>query len=218
MMKILLLSFISLIATVNVHATELPWRADASLAFGILQEQSKNSSGESGGRLFQSVTGATLLSATYEPLSWLDTGLFFMFETGTRSAADFGGIDSRGVPTTVSRAGGHYDMYWLGPLIRPHWKNLFLEVAYIAFGLRDDNAYSGLVSPGGSTDDSFIVDPLRAWMFALGMSTPLWEKIALTLKVEYRFLYFNRRGGDLPGNTVYGTQAIRPHIGLAFRI
>lgn len=192
------------------------WRADASLAFGILAEQAKSSSGESGGRLFQSVNGAALFSGTHKPLHWLDAGVFFMFEAGVRSAAEYGGVNSSGVPTTQTRAGGHYNMYWLGPIVRPHWKNLFLEIGYIALGLRDDNAYPTLISVGGTSKSSFKTDPLRAWMFALGMMTPLTESLNLTLKVEYRYLYYNRRGGELANDLVYGTQAIRPHIGLAF--
>lgn len=197
-------------------SSDAPWRADASLAFGILQEQAKNSSGESGGRLFQSVNGAALLSGSYKTIDWLDAGLFFMFETGVRSAAEFGGVNSSGVPTTQTRSGGHYTMYWLGPMIRPHWRNLFLEIGYVALGLRDDNAYPALISVGGTSKDSFRTDPLRAWMFTLGMMTPLADRLNLTLKIEYRFLYYNRRGDRLANDLVYGTQAIRPHIGLAF--
>jgi hypothetical protein len=192
------------------------WRIDGSVAFGILQEQAKNESGQSGGRLFQSVSGALLLSGGYRVLCWLDGAVFVMLEAGNRSAAEFGGVDSRGVPTTLTRAGGTYTMVWIGPLLRAHWRTAFLEVAYVAFGVRDDAAYPALTSSGGSTEELFRTDPLRAWMFAPGMRTSLADNLDLTLKIEYRFLYYNRRGERLANRLFYGTQAIRPHLGVSY--
>lgn len=194
------------------------WRADASLAFGIIQEQAKNASGESGGRLFQSVSGALQAGGGYRVLDWLDLGAFLMAETGNRSAAEFGGVDAAGVPRTLERAGGSYLMFWIGPQLRARWRNAFLEVGYVALGIRDDDAYPALTAEGGTGAEQFRSDPLRAWVFTPGMSTPLGPHLDLTLKVEYRFLYYNRRGDRLAGELVYGTQAIRPHIGLSLAL
>ena len=194
------------------------WRVDASVAFGIVQEQVKNSDGVSGGRLFQSVNGALMVAGGYRVANWLDLGAFFMVEAGDRSAADFGGVNSAGIPTTLTRAGGSYTMFWIGPLLRAHWRNAFLEIGYVAYGIRDDDAYPTLTSAGGTGYESFRSDPLRSWVFAPGMRTPLTEYLDLTLKVEYRFLYYNRRGDRLANELFYGTQSIRPHIGISMRL
>lgn len=190
------------------------WRVDASIAFGLLAEQAKNADGKSGGRLFQSASGAFMAAGGYRVAGWLDLGAFLMLEAGDRSAADFGGVDGAGVPTTLTRAGGSYTMFWLGPLLRAHWRTAFLEIGYVALGIRDDDAYPTLTSAGGTGDESFRSDPLRSWVFAPGMRTPLAENVDLTLKVEYRFLYYNRRGDRLANDLFYGTQAIRPHLGI----
>lgn len=211
---LLLWSFVSGSAS-SQEPGDRPWRIDPSIAFGILQEQVKNSDGESGGRLFQSVSGAVLVSGGYRVVNWLDLGAFFMVEAGDRSAAEFGGLDPAGIPTTLTRAGGSYTMFWVGPLMRVYWRNAFLEIGYVAFGIRDDDAYPTLTSVGGIGAESFRSDPLRSWVFAPGMRTPLTDHIDLTLKVEYRFLYYDRRGDRLANDLFYGTQAIRPHIGIS---
>lgn len=191
------------------------WRADASLAFGILQEQVKNADGKSNGRLFQSVSGALMAAGAYRLAGWLDAGAFVMVEAGDRAAAEFGGVDGNGVPGTISRAGGSYTMFWIGPFLRAGWRNAFLEIGYVAVGIRDDDAYPTLTSAGGSGGENFRSDPLRAWVFAPGMRTSLAPNLDLTLKVEYRFLYYDRRGDRLANELFYGTQAIRPHIGVS---
>lgn len=220
-MKILLhLVFFFVVFFYSTHGMQSDslWSVDASVAFGILQEQAKNASNESGGRLFQSVTAALLVSGTHHIAAWADLGVFGMVEVGERSAADFGGVNSAGVPTPISHDGGRYSMFWIGPMVRLNWRSAFLDIGYVAFGVRDDTAYPTLTSPSGSSDEPFRTDPLRSWMFTAGMRTPMWDNVDLTLKIEYRYLYYDRRGDRLENDLVYGTQAIRPHIGLSFSL
>lgn len=206
-------------AETTTAAESRPWRIDASLAAALIAEQAKNSSGDSGGRLFQDAQLGLLLSGSRQALDWLDVGAFLMAEHGVRSASQFGGVGPDGVPTTISRSGGSYSFFWVGPLARARWRALFLEAGYIAFGVRHDGALGGLVTRSGGNSADLRTDPLRAWLFAGGATVPLTDRLGLTLRVEYRFTYYNRRGGErLNHDLLYGTQAIRPHVGLAYSL
>lgn len=193
------------------------WRVDSSVAFTLNQEQTRGSSGQSGGKLFQDLQAAALLSGTRSLTFCFDAGLFFLFEQGLRSAAQFNGVDASGTPGTRDKLSGTQTTYWFGPIIRGNYRWAFLEAAYIAFGRRSDTAYPTLASTGGSRD-AFRTHPLKSWLFSAGFGVPMNEALDLVVRVEYRYLYYNRRGSEkLPNDIVYGNQSIRPHIGVAWR-
>lgn len=197
--------------------TRRPWAFSPSLAFAVTAEQLKNDQGQSGGRLFQNTQIGLLITGTRTVVSFFDAGLFFFVEKGIKSSATYAGVDGSGVPTVTELSEGNYSQLWLGPLIRGNWKFLFLELGYVLVGKRQDSQRANVPSTTGDSTSAFSSDPLRAWLITLGGRFALSEGLDFILRIEYRHLYYRSRGGNpLINDLKYGTQAIRPHLGLSW--
>ena len=194
-------------------------RIDASLGFSRFEQQIKSGlDGARGERLVENFELGLLFDATHQVFSWLSVGLYTQFDVGNREAATFAGFDSTGAATTAGRVGGRYSEFWLGPLLRFQWRMIFAEFAYGAIGVRHDTARSDLPNQSGNLGD-FRTHPGVAYMFAVGWYHKITENLALSLRMQYRIRYYNRRGSeDLQNNIVHGTQNYSPFIGLSYAL
>lgn len=201
-----------LLIALNASASE--WGISSS--FLLAKEQVRAGDGASNGPLFEDRQLALWLH-WYHPLgeSWA-IGPFAHYEHGARRMCAYA-TNASGAPAPASCHSGTSNDFWLGPAARYRWESLFFEAQYILFGRRTDSAYASLAAPeAGST--TYSTHPFKAWVLTPGARVPLTESIDLLLKIEYRFLYYSSRGGrDLPGDQLYGNQAIRPQIGLSGR-
>ena len=170
------------------------WRVDTGIAFNISLEQVKDDNGASGGRLFQSVQYGFFGMTTYRLLSWFEAGLFTHVERGVRSAANLGPNDASGAPTIVDKVGGSYTQFWIGPTVRAFWKTLFLELSYIAYGIRWDSARSDIPNTSGDGASTFRISPSVAYLITFGGGVPITDTLQAVLRLEYRILYYDRRG------------------------
>jgi hypothetical protein len=56
------------------------------------------------------------------------------------------------------------------------------------------------------------------WNHLRGAGSPLSPRLDAFLRIEYRFHYYNRRGGEqLEGDLLLGTQAIRRRLGIQWK-
>ena len=102
-------------------------------------------------------------------------------------------------------------------MVRIHYKQAYFELAYGAFGTRDDDGRGDISPTPGDTSDSLRVSRSVAWMFSLGMFFPITEYMDLTLRLQYRIRYYDEQGGSpLQDNVIHGTQDFTPYIGLRF--
>ncbi len=200
----------------SIFAAEL----QIGTSFFYAKEQAKGSSGQSGGALFTDRQNSLSLHGYFQliPESRFSFGAFTAFELGNRRSCDYGGTDAAGVPQPSACRAGKYTQFWIGPSVQWAWRSLILQTSYIAYGSRVDEAYPTLQSPGGS-DSTFRTHPLKAWVFTPGFKLELTEQIEVFLKLEYRYLYYSKRGGgELAQSQLYGNQAIRPHLGIVVRL
>lgn len=185
----------------------------ASTSFQIAKEQVKSASGDSNGALFTHQQLGGWVSALVPVAESIKAGGFVHYEHGKREMCDYS--LSSGVPTPISCNSGSYNQFWIGPTGRVEWKAVFFEASYVLFGIRGDTAYSNLYSNGST--ETLRTHPLKAWVFTPGVFVDLGNNLHLNLKLEYRYLYYSRvGGGNLPNDQLFGTQAIRPQIGLSW--
>lgn len=212
-----LLFFVFLLGTVtSSFATEL----QVGTSFFYSKEQAKGNSGASGGALFTDRQNSLSLHGYFQPLpeSRVSFGAFTAFELGNRRSCEYGGLDAAGVPQPSGCRTGKYTQFWIGPSAQWVWRSLILQASYIVFGTRTDEAYPTLQSPSGS-NSTFRTHPWKAWILTPGLKLALTEQIEVFLKMEYRYLYYSKRGGgELSQGQLYGNQAIRPHFGLVVRL
>lgn len=191
---------------------------DLSLGFSSSKEQAKNdSTGQSGGALFKNSQISFQTTGTYPFHENFEAGLWMQYEKGSRGMCGFGGVTT-GTPQVTNCQDGQFSQFFVGPLLRAKYSHFFLDVGYAAFGVRSDDAYSNLTAAGQSSQ-TFHTHPLKAWIFYPGFSYAINESISVILKIEYRYLYFKKRGNaDLPNDLVYGNQNIRPLLGLQWKL
>lgn len=191
---------------------------DSGFLLTHFQQQVKQEVGDPRGqRLVHENEFGFLLTGRYNFNKFLSAGLFLRTDFGKREAALFDGFDDEGKTKVRNKVGGNYFELWFGPEIMFHWKQLFAEIGYGLIGIRDDDGRFDIPSNTGNINDSFSTSPSISWMFSIGSHIHVFEKIDVMLKIEYRFRYYNERGGEpLINNIDHGTQSISPLIGITF--
>ena len=202
----------------GIGAAQGPWRLDAGLTVSRFEQQVKTEvGGARGDRLVENSEIGLLHMLTYNVWGPLDVGVFQQLDAGKRSAGRFVAFDANGAPLVEGEIGGSYLEMWAGPVIRAHWRKLFVELGYGALGRRHDTARSDLPSESGDTSGALRTHPTIAWMFGLGGAVPVTDELSVALRVEYRVRYYDRRGGhELADETVHGTQNLTPFMGIAW--
>ncbi|MEW6055091.1 MAG: hypothetical protein AB1540_00630 [Bdellovibrionota bacterium] len=177
------------------------------MGFFNQKEQVRDASGESQGPLFDQWAVAPRIAVAREIAPVFAAGIFSSYEYGKHRECGY--VSSSISPSACSST--RYHQYFLGPTGRVKWKALFLDLSYIAFGIRSDSRSDEIAGSKGL----LWVHPLRAWLFHPGMWIDLSESMAMSLRIEYRFLYFDRTSsGKLPQAVQFGTQSIRPVFGI----
>ncbi len=214
-------SFSALSFSGTAHADEPPrWRLDAGLTFSRFEQQVKNEVGGTKGDLLVSETQFGLLdSLTYRFWGPLSAGAYFQLDAGTREAGRFTGLDANQAAVVAGTVGGSYLEFWTGPLVRAHYKTLFLELGYGLYGARSDKARDDLPNQNNSTQGALRTHPTIAWMLGIGGGVPIDERFELALRLQYRVRYYNRRDGEkLQGDLVHGTQNFTSFAGIVWHI
>lgn len=189
---------------------------DGGLTLSRFEQQVKSDVGtEPGERLVEHSEIGLLSMLAYRFWGPLSAGGFLQFDAGERSAARFAGFADDGRTQVEGEIGGSYYELWMGPFLRAHWRGLFAEIGYGAYGARHDTTRDDLPSESGATEGLLRTHPTIAWLFALGASVPVNEDVSAVLRVEYRIRYYVSRSGDaLEGEIVHGTQNVTPFFGV----
>jgi len=196
------------------------WTVEAGLSVSMFQQQIKAEIGDpSGQKLLDEYQIGILGMAQRKIWKPVSGGIFFIYDIGSRSMAQFAGFDSLGRTITTQEQGGKYMELWLGPVVRVTVSRLSLDIGYAIVGKRIDDNRTDIASSSGSTSGSFSVNPKVAWLFALGAVVPIQGNVDFMLKVEYRIRYYNQRDGNsLSGNIEHGTQSLAPFAGISIRL
>lgn len=207
-------------ATPLAAQADAPWRLDLGMTIHRFEQQVKTEvGGVSGERLVEQTHLGLLAMGTYNVWGPISLGAYLQYDLGFRAAARFTSFAPDGTPMVTDETGGGYQEFWAGPLLRVHWRTLFLELAYGAFGVRSDEARDDLTDTEGNTEDALRTSPSVAWMMALGGGIPVRDHLEVVLRLEYRVRYYNRRGsGSLANEMVHGTQEFTPFAGIAWHL
>ncbi len=195
------------------------YRIDGGLFYLAFQQQVKAVVGDPRGeRLVNHEEIGIMMMGTASVWRFISAGLFFQYDRGNRHAARFAGFNAEGRTITRDKIGGFFNEFWMGPILRVQYINVFGELGYGLIGIRDDDARRDLPSSTGDTEGAFTVSPRIAWYAALGAGVPLASSFDVVFRVEYRLRYYHERGGNpLIDNIEHGTQNISPFIGIAWR-
>lgn len=199
---------------------EMPWRIDGGVTFSHFQQQVKAVVGDPRGeRLVNETQFGIMAMINCRIWEYAFVGAFLQFDRGNRHAARFAGFDPvTGRTVTKDKIGGNYDEFWLGPMIRAEWKQLFGEFGYGLIGMRDDDARADLKSTSGDSTGTISLDPRVAWYAGIGGAISIMEKLDLVVRMEYRLRYYKEREGKpFAGNFEHGTQNITPYLGVRWR-
>lgn len=181
------------------------WKIAPTIAFSLSKEQARDASGNPAGTFSSQRQLALMATTTYSVFPFLDLGVFAMAETGSR--------------TLIGGGPASYNLLWVGPTVRGVWRNLFLEISYVLIGTRTDPGFGAVSSSTGDNQGAFSTDSSRAWLLTPGISLPMSDSFDVVLKLEYRFHYYDSRGGsELAGGAVVGSQSIRPHLGVQWAL
>lgn len=195
-------------------------RIDFSGTFTHFEQQLKTEIGGTKGELLIADTELALqLAATYQVNNYLSIGWYVQQDVGNRENAQFSMFDTKGATQVANLQGGRFNEFWTGPLVRGHYKQMFVELGYGLVGIRSDKARAAILKEDGTTDGDFSTSPTIAWMSSLGVNSPLTEKLDLLLKLQYRVRYYDSKGGqNLANKAVHGTQNFTPMLGLVYRL
>ena len=194
-------------------------RFDLGLTFHRFEQQVKSEiGGARGERLVEESTVGLSGAATWRFWGPLSIGAFARFDSGTRNAGRFVGLDDENRTIVEGEVGGDFDELWLGPLLRAQWRMLFVEFGYGALGMRNDDARVDLSTAAGDTDSALRTSPTVAWLGAIGGQVNVWSNLDVVFRVEYRVRYYDRRDEKLVDELVHGTQSFAPIVGVAWRM
>ncbi len=194
-------------------------RFDLGLTFHRFEQQVKSEiGGARGERLVEESAVGLSGIATWRFWGPLSFGAFARFDSGTRNAGRFVGLDDENQTIVEGEVGGDFDELWLGPLLRAQWKMLFIELGYGALGLRNDDARGDLATADGDTDNALRTSTTVAWLAAIGGQVNVWSNLDVVFRAEYRVRYYDRRDAPLMDELVHGTQSFSPIVGVAWRM
>ena len=207
-------------ADFGVAQDSLRWRIEGGLTFSHFQQQVKSEiGGERGERLVNETEVGFLATGTYHVWEFFHVGVFLQFDRGNRLAARFSHFDpATGRTVTKDKVGGDYDEFWLGPLARAQWRNLFGEAGWAIAGFRNDDARNDLRTTSGDTTGTLSLLPSVALFASLGTSVDIVDKLGLVIRLEYRLRYYEgREGREFANGLKHGTQNITPFVGLSWQ-
>lgn len=191
---------------------------DAALGFSRFEQQVKSEvGGASAEPLVQEQSGSLALTATYRVAPFLRLGLFAEVDVGRRAVRSFLQLDPEGTPLVTEARGGSFRELWFGPLLRLQWRMLFFDAGWALVGRRWDDARLDLPDADGDSAAPLRTSRRIAWRFGLGAEVPLVEGVTLSLRVQYRVRYYDRRRRALANDVVHGTQGISPSVGIMWR-
>ena len=196
------------------------WRLEAGISLSMFQQQVKSEvGGETGDPLINENQFGFMLTGTYQVHKHIGLGLFLRTDIGVREAAKFREIDAEGKAIVGSQLGGDYSEFWLGPVAKFSWRQVFLELGYAVIGRRTDDGRPDILNASGNNSGTLTVNPSVAWMINLGGEFELTDKLLLQMRLEYRIRYYNERDGEnLRNNIEHGTQSLVPIFGVAFKL
>lgn len=195
------------------------FRFDLGLTLHRFEQQVKSEiGGARGERLVEEGAIGVAAMATWRFWGPLSLGGYLRYDTGSRHAGRFVGLDDQNRTIVEGEVGGGFDELWIGPLLRAQWRMLFLELGYGAFGLRNDDARTDLASTTGKTKDALRTSSTVAWLAAVGGQANVWSDLDVVFRIEYRVRYYDRRDEALVDELVHGTQNVSPFIGVAWRM
>ena len=128
--------------------------------FSHFQQQGKQEiGGTSGTKLIENTLWGFSFAGSYRLHEYFSAGAFLRFDYGFQSSGQFtGSFNTDGSPVVTSQ-GGHFSEFWLGPLLRLHYKMLFLEIGHGSLALRNDRARIDLPTNSGASDGYFATTP-----------------------------------------------------------
>ena len=186
---------------------------DLGLTFSRFEQQVKT---EIGGVAVSPIVSETTfgltLFGTVTLWRFIRLGAFLQVDAGSRRAGRFLGVVG-GEPDISDRIGGRFSEVWFGPLLRLQYRFVFAELGWGALGRRSDQARDDLPAEG-DTESALKTSARVAWLFAIGGHVPIRGRFSLTLRVEYRIRYYDRRDTTLDEDVVHGTQNLTPFIGV----
>lgn len=215
-----LLTPLALLTLPPAHAAEPEdFRFDLGATFHRFEQQIKSEiGGARGERLVEESALGLSAVATWRAWGPLSVGLYGRFDTGSRNAGRFVGLDDQDRTVVEGEVGGDFSELWVGPLIRAQWRMLFVELGYGALGMRWDDARGDLPTADGDTDAALRTSPTVAWLAAIGGQIEVIERLDVVFRVEYRVRYYDRRDDALVDELVHGTQSFAPIVGVAYRL
>jgi len=185
----------------------------------LMQQQVKD---EVGGRSYPVLYNYSELNLnvdlTYNINDYLSAGAYIRYDLGNRQVSDIV-LRGNGNRTHINF---NYNEIWGGPIIKGHYKDVFLGIGYGLISSRNDG-FLGLTyeNPGffeGTSDGSTMLTTSSiAWLIQLGGQFKLSENLDLNIMVEYRVRYYDKADGeDIFDGYVVGTQNFTPMIGLSY--
>ncbi|MER3328625.1 MAG: hypothetical protein RIF34_03520, partial [Candidatus Kapaibacterium sp.] len=137
------------------------------------------------------------------------------FSAGVYYRYDFGNIQSSYISLDGLGDQAHFDYNynesWVGPIVKGHYKDVFLGLGYGLMASRSDML-------GGIANEEYGLKQFTAssiaWLVQLGGQFELSESLDLNIMVEYRVRYYDEiEESNINGKYVIGTQNITPMAG-----
>lgn len=140
------------------------------------------------------------------------------FSAGVYYRYDFGNIQSSYISLDGFGDQAHFDFNynenWVGPIVKGHYKDVFLGLGYGLMASRSDML-------GGIANEDYGLKQFTAssiaWLVQLGGQFELSEDLYLNIMLEYRVRYYDKiEGSNINGKYVIGTQNITPMAGISY--
>lgn len=214
-MKKLILAVI--LASITLTAKD--FTVTSNIGTTMLQQQVKD---EVGGRSYPVLYNYTELNLNmevrYNISEYLSAGAYVRYDFGNRQVSD-GVLHGNGNRTHINF---DYNESWVGPIVKGHYKDVFLGLGYGLLATRNDG-FLGITyeNPGffqgSSVGNEVLTTSSIAWLVQLGGKFELSENLDLNLFLEYRVRYYDKVNDlKIKDGYVIGTQNITPMAGISY--
>lgn len=207
------MKYILILLLASITLTAKDFTVSSNIGATLMQQQIKDEvGGQSNPVLFNYSEVNLNLEVSYNINEYLSAGAYYRYDFGNRQNSSI--VHTRGGVDVYQTANADYIESWVGPIVKGHYKDVFLGLGYGLLATRND---SYIEIPDQNIGAEALTTSSIAWLVQIGGQFELSESLDLNIMVEYRVRYYDKLdGSDIVGGYVIGTQNFTPMIGVSY--
>ncbi len=207
------MKYILIILIASLSLTAKDFTVTSNVGATMMQQQVKDEVGGMSYPVLYNFTELNLnLEVRYNINDYLSAGAYVRYDFGNRQESVI--VIGRDGFEVFESVNADYNETWVGPIVKGHYKDVFLGLGYGLLATRNDDFVR---IPSSAENIEKLTTSSIACLVQLGGQFELSESLDLNIMVEYRVRYYDKfEGTNLIDDYVIGTQNFTPMAGISY--